>query len=185
MTQRATIRSASVHTRRLTTDFDVYKDFNNMAQGPGVQARPLTEYNEGDIPPLSMRPKSGPLLQIPSTMDAHTSFYDTSMAHENRFSMGDRSSGLFDRDTKSFRPLIPNDSQWEFDDRAPLGAEYTDMEREHMTRAYRRFYWRNQYLGKIDSWLRGYNPLGGWLGPQIALILTVIILALCVPATHI
>lgn len=92
--------------------------------------------------------------------------------------------GLFDRNTKGFRPLIPNDSQWELDDRAPLGAEYTDMEREHMTRAYRRSYWRNKYFGKVDSWLRGYNPLGGWLGPQIAMILAVIVLTLCVDTTN-
>lgn len=162
----------------------MYKDFNNQAQEPGVKSRPATVYAEGAIPPLSMRPRSGPLLQVPSTMDVHTSFYDTSLAHESHFSTGERSSGLFDRDTKTFRPLIPNDSQWELDDRAPLGAEYTDMEREQMTRAYRRFYWRNKFLGKIDSWLRGYNPLGGWLGPQIAVILTVIVLALYVGAAN-
>ncbi|WFD19256.1 hypothetical protein MCAP1_001479 [Malassezia caprae] len=168
----------------LGDDFDMYKDFNNQAQEPGVKTRPVSEYTEGAIPPLSMRPKSGPLLQIPSAMDSHRSFYDMSLAHENRFSMGDYSTGLYDRDTKAFRPLIPNDSQWELDDRAPLGAEYTDMEREHMTRAYRRFYWRNKYLGKVDSWLRGYNPLGGWLGPQIAVILTVIVLTLCVDMSN-
>lgn len=109
------------------------------------------------------------------------SFYDTSLTHDARFSMGARSSGLFDRSTAAHRPLVAPDAQWDLDDRAPLGAEFTDMERERMTRAYRRFYWRNQYLGKIDSWLRGYEPLGGWLGPQIALILTVIVLSLYVP----
>ncbi|SHO77517.1 Uncharacterized protein MSYG_1857 [Malassezia sympodialis ATCC 42132] len=172
------VDSGSESDDSLGDDFDMYKDFNNQAQEPGVKSRPVTVYAEGAIPPLSMRPKSGPLLQVPSTVDVHTSFYDTSLAHESRFSTGECSSGLFDRDTKTFRPLIPNDSQWELDDRAPLGAEYTDMEREQMTRAYRRFYWRNKFLGKIDSWLRGYNPLGGWLGPQIAVILTVIVLAL-------
>lgn len=147
-------------------DFDMYRDFYNMDQVPKQEEAGLPPSSYGGVPPMAARPKSHPLVQIPTQYDPSASSYD--IRHPNdSFLAGDDYKGhstMFSR----------NDSFMEL---APLGPEYTAEEHERMTRAFR----RREHLRKqgriCGSWFRGESRCFGWFGRGPALILFFIFLA--------
>lgn len=118
----------------------------------------------GAVPPLAEREVSAPLVQVGTPSDVHPYMLD-----------GGRYESRGKRSVRQRGPYIDASvSQLDLGEMAPLGPEYTSEERHRMTREFRRWHWRNQYLGKLDSWLRGYNKIGGWLDPRYAMVITFI-----------
>ena len=149
-----------------------------MEQGPQHHLDSHPESHDkrhpyGAAPPMSSRPAAHPLVQLPPNgADLYPTIVDVRHAHGF---LPDK------RGTKSYNKLLgASDSQLDLADIAPLGDEFTSEERHRMTRAFRRWHRRNQHLGKIDSWLRGYNPVCGWLGPQAALIIGFVLVVMYV-----
>ncbi|WFD08288.1 hypothetical protein MVES1_003660 [Malassezia vespertilionis] len=146
----------SNETDSLGDDWDMYRDFNNMGQGPsaepehGMHARKV-----GDVPRYSERSSKTHLVSVQPLLEQEKDF-------TRAYSFGS------DDDTKLLRRGPMHEPMIELEDLPPLGTEFSSYERERMTRRSRRTRKRLGRLGYLDSWLRGYTPLCGWFGPRAA-----------------
>ena len=147
-------------------DFDMYRDFYNMDQVPKQPEAELAPNSVGGVPPMAARPKSHPLVHIPTQHDPSAYSHDIHHLHDS-FLAGDELKG------QSFM-FGPNDSFMEL---APLGPEYTAEEHERMTRAYRRGERLRKQKRLCGAWLRGERRCFGWLGRGSVLIFLFIFMA--------
>ena len=148
-------------------DFDMYRDFYNMDQVPKQLEAEVAPSSVGGVPPMTARPKSHPLVHIPTQHDPSAYSHDMHHLHDS-FLAGDALKG------QSFM-FGPNDSFMEL---APLGPEYTAEEHERMTRAYRRGERLRKQKRLCGAWLRGERRCFGWLGRGSVLIFLFIFMAL-------
>lgn len=164
--------------RRPHTDFDVYRDFNNMstsAKEEPVHKHTAPQRDQNTLPSRRAqteshpppRRRTGPQLVsfhdmgglYPATMssqhvhDMQRVAYDTTRGHS--FASDDAKPFAYDLGESTL-------------ELAPLGEEFTSEERARMSRKAQRRHWRYSKLGAVDSWMRGYNPLCGWFGPHVA-----------------
>lgn len=166
---------------RIDTDWDVYRDFNNMNQSDKeepIPMQPAPQRDQNSLP--SRRAMAGiPRRNIQQMPPQLVSFHDVggmypatlSNQHIHDMQRGEfepaRGHSFASDDAKPFAYDL-GESTLEL---APLGAEYTSEERERMTRKAQRRHWKYSQLGAFDSWLRGYKPLCGWFGPHVAVFL--------------
>ena len=128
----------------------------------------------GSVPPLASRPKSQPLLQIPTHLQDTSSaaLFDTRYAND---------SLVVGNETKPYGTLLGHSSSsFELADIAPPGAEYSTTELAEMTRSHRRKVWRQKQARTFDHWLHGQHLMCGWLGRGTALMILFVFLIMLI-----
>lgn len=126
------------------TDWNVYDDFNNYQPTQAkaavdVRQSLVDSISAGHIPGISQ-----PLIDAPILDSYQQPYSDVSLHH------GDNQKWKRGSDIS-----IGNESAIQLADFPPLGPEFTDEEREQMTRRYKRRQWRKDKRGAIVDWFRG------------------------------